>query len=186
MFAFRRAETELPELNSIISGKDIINDDLMGEVPVSAILSILRPMIDSLSKKCVEKSQIHVFRFLQTLENFDYAPPSLLPRIKLCKVISSFDNFRRAIVHCDLLGDSEEIVSSLVLNHSLQLGQAAAECLGISSASATKQWLIFQYSIILCLFICITNSLCSTNNDASNNRTCRIINERKNKIISRH
>jgi spatacsin len=67
-------------------------------------------------------------------------------RVRLCKVISSFNQFRRVVVHDDLLGDIEKIISDLVLNHTLALGQAATECLGMSSTSATKQWLMLKYS----------------------------------------
>ncbi|OHT13681.1 hypothetical protein TRFO_16115 [Tritrichomonas foetus] len=145
LFSFRRAEQVLPELNVRIQDKQIVNDDLLGEVSVKSITNIFYPMLESLVNLCAERSQIHVFRFLQVLDN-TVVSPFLEPRVKLCKVISDFENFRRAVVHCNLLGEPDKIVSDLVLNHSLQLGQAAAECLGISAAAATKQWLTFQYS----------------------------------------
>ena len=146
LFAFRRAESVLPVLNEKLKDKDTVHDELMGDVPVSSILEILLPMMDALVKHCAEKSQIHVFRYLQVLVG-SVTSPFLEPRVKLCKVITGFENFRKAVVHCDLLGDPEKIVSDLVLNHTLALGQAAAECLGISAASATKQWLTFKYSM---------------------------------------
>lgn len=145
LFAFRRAESVLPELNAKLSQGDTIDDDLIGQVPIKAITDLYFPMLDKLVKHCTDRSQIHVFRFLQVLDGA-VVSPFLEPRVKLCKVISGFDNFRRAVVHCDLLGSPDKIVNDLVLNHSLQLGQAAAECLGISAAAATKQWLTFQYS----------------------------------------
>lgn len=148
LFAFRRTESVLPDLNSKLKQDDpnaVINDDLLGEVPIKSVIEIFFPMLDKLVKLCAERSQIHVFRFLQVL-NGSIVSPFLEPRVKLCKVIAEFENFRRAIVHCDLLGSPDKIVSDLVLNHSLALGQAAAECLGISADAATKQWLTFQYS----------------------------------------
>jgi len=144
LFAFRRTDSVVPSMKEKLS-KEIIEDDLMGKVKSSVFFPILHPMIDSLVRHCSAKSQIHVFRFLQCLDSFSVST-FLEPRVKLCKVISSFENYRRAIVHCDLLGNPEQIVSELVLNHSLALGQSAAQCLGTSSASATKQWLAFQYS----------------------------------------
>ena len=146
LFAFRKAEAVLPEISSKIApGNTSIADDLMGEVLVKDITDVYFQMLNDSVNLCASKSQIHVFRFLQALEG-SVVSEFLESRVNLCKVISSFDNFRRAVVHCNLLGEPDRIVSDLVLNHSLQLGQAAAKCLGISSASATKQWLTFQYA----------------------------------------
>lgn len=144
LFSFRRTEKVLPQLKEKLS-QATIEDDLLGSVPVDVIKDSFFQMNDLLIKLCSARSQIHVFRFLELL---DGCPVSdfLKPRVALCKKISTFENFRRAIVHCDLLGAPDKIVSDLILNHSLALGQAAAECLGTSSANATKQWLTFQYS----------------------------------------
>lgn len=145
LFSFRRTEKVLPMLKEKLSAQGTIEDDLLGSVPVSVIKETFFQMLDVLIKLCAARSQIHVFRFLELL---DGCPVSefLTPRVALCKKIATFDNFRRAIVHCDILGAPDKIVSDLILNHSLALGQAAAECLGTSSANATKQWLTFQYS----------------------------------------
>lgn len=146
LFAFTRAETVLAELNAVIAGKETLQDKLLGEVPVSLITDVLSRMIDSLSKYCEEKSQIHVFRFLELLHGSRLSP-FIESRVKLCQTISQFSDFKRAIVHTNLLGEPQQIVSDLVINHSLALGNAAAETLGVSSEAATEQWLAFKYSM---------------------------------------
>ena len=145
LFSFRRAEKVLPSIRDKLNLSGSIVDDLLGNISIDVIKNTFNQMLDSLIKQCASRTQLHVFRLLQIL---DSCPVSefLQPRVALCKKISTFDNFRRAIVHCDLLGAPDQVVSDLVLNHSLALGQAAAECLGTSSAAATKQWLTFQYS----------------------------------------
>jgi hypothetical protein len=112
LFAFRRAEeTILPELNKLIKEKDEVVNDLVGNIAVTVVVSeCLFPMIEALVRQCDDRLQMHIFRFLQVLEPF-VAPPSLENRVRLCKVISSFDKFRREVVHGDLLGDAEKIVS---------------------------------------------------------------------------
>ena len=146
LFAFKRAESIITDLKALIKDKMEIRDPLLGEVQVSDLLKVLFGMIESLAKECAEKSQIHVFRFLSLLSD-PFIPPTLKDRVKLCQVISGYEGFKRAIVCSNLLGDTHQIVSDLVMNHSLALGQAAADCFAIPSDVATKEWLAFKYSM---------------------------------------
>ena len=142
-FAFKKAQIALDKINSSLT--ETINDELLGTINIKDIKQIIYPLQDSLAKICAQKSQVHLFRYLQLLANTDVSPMLEL-RVKLSKIIEKFDNFRKAIMKTDLLGDPEKIVSDLVLYQSLDLGQKAAECLGVSTASATDQWLKYQYS----------------------------------------
>ena len=143
-FTFGKAETALIKVNEMMGEKETMEDDLLGVILVSDVLDSLYPLQDALAQHCVKKSQIHLFRYLQLLQR-SHPSPSLKLRVQLAGVIEKFENYRRAIVKCDLLGDYDKIVSDLVLCHSLTLGQAAATCLGTSAALATQQWLKFQY-----------------------------------------
>lgn len=145
IFAFRRAEIAFNKIVESIKDRDSFDDDLLGNLKTEDVYQTLYPLEDSLARFCAQKSQVHLFRYLQLLQNSK--PSQLLePRVKLSKVIEGYENFRRAIMQCDLLGDYDRIVSDLVLHHSLALGQATASCLGSSATTATQQWLKFQYS----------------------------------------
>ena len=147
-FLFHQAELALEKINKVILDKPngaIYQDDLFGAVKIGDILNIFHPLIDLLARRCGQKSQVHLFRFLQLLDG-SVPSPFLKPLVQMAKVIEGFENFRKAIMQVDLLGPPESIVSGLVLNHSLALGQAVANVLGTSSANATQEWLKYQYS----------------------------------------
>ena len=144
-FTFRRAEIVLAKVNEMICDKETFEDPLLGTIEVQTLLDNLYPLQDALAKHCVKRSQVHLFRYLQLLGT-SKTSTMLKPRVELAKAIEQFENFRRAIMQTDLLGDYDKIVSDLVLHHSIALGQAAATCLGTSAAAATQQWLKFQYS----------------------------------------
>lgn len=147
-FLFHQAELALEKIDKIILDKtpeQTFQDDLLGTILISDVLSTWSPLLDYLAKLCAQKSQVHLFRFLQLLKT-SVPSPFLKPRVEMAAVIEKFENFRKAIMECDLLGKPEEIVKKLALNHSLQLGQSVATVLGTSSSSATQEWLKHQYS----------------------------------------
>lgn len=147
-FLFRKAELALEKINEFFkveNESEVKNDPLLGDMNVDVVLQSFLALQDSLAKFCASKSQVHLFRYLELLQNTK-SSPFLEERVKLSKVVSSYESFRRAIVKTDLLGDFDKIVSDLVLNHSLALGQAAANCLNISSAEATQEYLRYQFS----------------------------------------
>ena len=146
LFAFKRTESILQELNSKLAAQNVtINDDLLGEVSIKIVTDIFFQMLDKLTVYCAKQSQIHLFQFLRVLDG-SILPESLQSRVSLCRVISSFKSYRRAIVRIDLLGPSDKLINDITLNHSLAMGQEAAKVLSVSSESATKEWLSFQYS----------------------------------------
>jgi spatacsin len=147
-FRFSSAERSMRRISEFSEGKTVVEDDLMGSVPVRVLWQILWPLQDKLAGICAAKSQIHLFRFLQLLTVCESSQHSelLRPRVRLAKVVSGFPDFRRAISKCSLLGPLEKVVSDLVLGHSLKLGQAVAAAVQISADPAVRQWLIFQYS----------------------------------------
>ncbi|OHT04885.1 hypothetical protein TRFO_27566 [Tritrichomonas foetus] len=141
-FAFRRAELALEKLNEL---RKIEEDDLIGKLSQDDVTQTIFPLQDALARQCAQKSQVHLFRYLELLQNTD-ASPLLDQRVKLSKIISKYENFRRAIVQTDLLSDLDKVVTDLVLHHSLALGQEVASSLGLSASSATQQWLRVQFS----------------------------------------
>lgn len=172
-FSFRKAELALEKINEFLNtegqdGNEVKNDQLLGDVNINVVLQSFLTLQDSLAKLCVAKSQVHLFRYLELLQNTKPSP-FLEQRVKLSKVISSYENFRRAIIKTDLLGEFDKIVSDLVLNHSLALGQAAAKCLDISSAEATQEYLRFQFSAATSPadVLTIHNKIASTVKDAN-------------------
>lgn len=147
-FSFRKAELALEKINEYLSGegeKLAKEDPLLGQLNREDVMKIIYPLQESLARLCSDKSQVHLFRYLELLQNTK-SSDFLEPRVQLSKIISKYENFRRAIVKTDLLGDYEKIVFDLALNHSLSLGQASAKSFGISSAHATQEWLKQQFS----------------------------------------
>ena len=145
-FSFYRAELALKEISTILNQNDsFYKDDLLSNINISKFHELIEPLYDLLAKHCSNKSQIHLFRYLQLLRIITPSK-SLIPLVEMSKIIENFDNFRSAIVECKLLGPYDDIVKTLTLSHSLALGQAVASVLGTSSASATQQWLKYQYS----------------------------------------
>ncbi|OHS97504.1 hypothetical protein TRFO_36296 [Tritrichomonas foetus] len=156
IFAFRQAQVALEKINKYLerNNKSNINanecdDLLLGSIDNEEINHIIFPLQDALAKHCAQRSQVHLFRYLQLLRNSETSS-FLKSRVKLCEVVEKFDNFRKSLLSCDLLGDFDKIVTDFVLFHSLALGQAAANCLEISSTTATRQWLRNQYSSATC------------------------------------
>jgi spatacsin len=145
-FRFGDADKAAKDLECAVSNLDgVIEDDLIGKVYVSEICQVLFPLQDSLARYCASRSQIHLYRYLQT-QCFCVASPLLKSRIELTKIVQNYEEVYSALSHCDLLGDSDKIVQCLVLHHSLALGRAAAASLGISSASAAQEWFRVQYA----------------------------------------
>ena len=143
IFAFKRAQISLNKINDVLD--ETIEDDLLGTFYHEYLNGIIFPLQESLAQICSQKSQVHLFRYLQLL-SATHVSPSLDPRVRLAKVIEDVEDIRQGIMRTDLLGDYGRIVTDLTQHHSLLLGQRAAECLGISSASVTSAWLRHQYS----------------------------------------
>ncbi|EAX91368.1 hypothetical protein TVAG_311190 [Trichomonas vaginalis G3] len=147
-FLFHQADLVLSEINKVIKDQDPetnYQDDLVGNIKIKDIIQVWHPLLDYLAKLCSQKSQVHLFRFLQLLKTTNPSP-FLADRVSMSCVIEKFENFRKAIFECDLLGKPEDIVKKFALNHSLQLGQSVAQVLGTSSSNATQEWLKHQYS----------------------------------------
>jgi len=146
-FTFYQSDCSLEKVNSVLSGREdgfIIEDDLLSKIPISGVYNIMYCLYDHLAKICAKKSQVHLFRYLQGFYG-KISSPVLSPLIKMASVVEKFNNFRKAIMQCDLLGPYDKIVQNLTLNHSLKMGQDVAAVLGTSSSSAIQQWLKNQY-----------------------------------------
>jgi spatacsin len=142
-FTFRQADLQLNKLRNFLDAKDA--DSLLGVYEVSDLLGIFFPLQNRLARHCATRSQVHLFRFLQSLVNYP-SSPLLGPRVQLTKVLEGFEGFRRALVECNLLGDLDLLIHDFVMKHSVALGQAAATCLRLSAIAATQDWLKAQYS----------------------------------------
>jgi hypothetical protein len=150
--AVKACVTKLPAMKNVLSngwiGGEVTPfalDDLMGEMTLALSLSkVVYPMADALVRHFAHFADAHLSAPSDRLRLGRWR--ALGTCVRLYQVTSDVNNVRRPVVHCDFHSAVERKVSDLVLSHALELDQAAAECLGLSSASATKQWSTFKCS----------------------------------------
>ena len=150
-FQFRRAQSCYAILNKIFSNlfpfnidnspQKQQNDDLLYDITIDDIYEIVFPLQEALAFHCAKKSQLHLFRYFQTLhdiaihENQSLKISHLLqPHIELIEKIqqNKISNFKSCLMECNLLGDKEKLVFDFSNKHSLKLGKIAASVYGIS------------------------------------------------------